>query len=219
MMTVITSDSRTRMIQSAALLFREHGYSGTGFRDVIEHSGAPRGSIYHHFPGGKEQLAAETVAWAAAVIERRIDRAAQNGDPIVALGTFVDAWRQVLEDSNFRAGCPIVAVAAEAEAGSTATAAAAAAFARWQDLIARTLLDAGVGRTDARRLATLVVASTEGAILLCRARRDIRPLRDVHRALEATLRTAISWHGRKVEQSGRPPMLTVSTHPSTKRST
>src|SRR3954469_17595361 len=196
MMTVIASDSRDRMIKSAALLFRENGYSGTGFRDVIEHSGAPRGSIYHHFPGGKEQLAADTVAWAAGIIERRIARAAQNGDPIAALGIFVDSWREVLEDSNFRAGCPIVAVAAEADAGTTATDAAAAAFTRWQDLIARALLDAGVSRTDARRLATTVVAAIEGAILMCRVRRDIRPLRDVHRALEATLRTAISWHGR-----------------------
>ena len=196
MMVVITSDSRNRMIQSAALLFREHGYSGTGFRDVIEHSGAPRGSIYHHFPGGKEQLAADTVAWAADVIARRIERAAQSGDPVAALGIFVDAWREVLEDSNFRAGCPIIAVAAEADAGSTATAAAADAFTRWQDLISHALLDAGVSRTDARRLATLVVAGIEGAILLCRVRGDIRPLRDVHRALEATLRTAISWHER-----------------------
>ena len=199
MLTVITSDSRKRMIQSAALLFREQGYSGTGFRDVIEHSGAPRGSIYHHFPGGKEQLAADTVAWAAAVIERQIERAAKNGNPLIALDLFVDAWREVLEESNFRAGCPIVAVAAEADAGSTATAAAAAAFDRWQDLIAHALLGAGVGRTDARRLATLVIAGIEGAILLCRARRDIRPLRDVHRALEATLRAAMSWHGRAVE--------------------
>jgi hypothetical protein len=87
-------------------------------------------------------------------------------------------------------------VAAEADAGSTATDAAAAAFTRWQDLIGRSLLDAGVSRTDARRLATTVVAAIEGAILLCRVRRDIRPLRDVHRALEATLRTAISWHNR-----------------------
>ena len=199
MMIVITSDSRNRMIQSAALLFREHGYSGTGFRDVIEHSGAPRGSIYHHFPGGKEQLAADTVAWAAGVTERRIERAARSGHPVAALGIFVDAWREMLEDSNFRAGCPIIAVAAEADAGSTATEAAAAAFTRWQDLISRALLDAGASRIDARRLATLVVASVEGAILLCRARRDIRPLRDVHRALEATLRTAISWHGSSVE--------------------
>jgi AcrR family transcriptional regulator len=196
MMAVIASDSRDRMIQSAALLFRENGYSGTGFRDVIEHSGAPRGSIYHHFPGGKEQLAAETMAWAAGVIERRIARAARSGDPIAALGIFVDSWREVLEDSNFRAGCPVVAVAAEADAGSAATDAAAAAFTRWQDLIGRSLLDAGVSRTDARRLATTVVAAIEGAILLCRVRRDIRPLRDVHRALEATLRTAISWHDR-----------------------
>jgi AcrR family transcriptional regulator len=196
MMIVITSDSRDRMIQSAALLFRENGYSGTGFRDVIEHSGAPRGSIYHHFPGDKEQLAAEAVAWAAGVIERRIAPAAQNGDPIAALGIFVESWRDVLEDSNFRAGCPVVAVAAEADAGATATDAAAVAFTRWQDLIARALLDAGVSRTDARRLATTVVAAIEGAILLCRVRRDIRPLRDVHRALEATLRTAISWHNR-----------------------
>ena len=192
MLSVITSDSRNRMIRSAALLFRENGYSGTGFRDVIAHSGAPRGSIYHHFPDGKEQLAADTVEWAGAVIERRLARATQQGDPIAALGVFVDAWREVLEDSNFRAGCPIVAVAAEADAGSAATAAAADAFARWQDLIARTMLDAGIGRTDARRLATLVIAAIEGAILLCRARRDIRPLRDVHRALEAALRTAIS---------------------------
>jgi AcrR family transcriptional regulator len=199
MMIVIASDSRTKMIQSAALLFRENGYSGTGFRDVIEHSGAPRGSIYHHFPDGKEQLAAETVAWASEVIERRLQRAAESGNPLVALGIFVDAWREVLEDSNFRAGCPVVAVAAEADAGSTAVAAAAAAFGRWQDVIAHVLLGAGVGRTDARRLATLVVASIEGAILLCRARRDIRPLRDVHRALEATLRAAMSWHGRPVE--------------------
>ncbi len=184
------------MIRSAALLFREHGYSGTGFRDVIEHSGAPRGSIYHHFPGGMEQLAAETVEWAASAIGRRLDRAAESSDPIVALGVFVDAWREVLEDSNFRAGCPVVAVVVEADAGETATAAAAAAFGRWQDLIAHALLVAGVGRTDARRLATLVVAGIEGAILMCRARHDIRPLRDVHRALEATLRTAISWHNR-----------------------
>lgn len=196
MMTVIASDSRDRMIQSAALLFRENGYSGTGFRDVVEHSGAPRGSIYHHFPGGKEQLAAETVAWAAALIERRIAGAADSGDPIVVLAAFVESWREVLEGSNFRAGCPVVAVAAEADAGSTATEAAASAFTRWQDLIGRTLLEAGVSRTDARRLATTVVAAIEGAILLCRTRRDIRPLRDVHRALEATLRTAISWHDR-----------------------
>src|SRR5436305_15227525 len=106
MLTVITSDSRDRMIQSAALLFREHGYSGTGFREVIKHSGEPRGSIYHHFPGGKEKLAAETVQWAWAVVERRIERAAEIGDPLGALGVLVGACRYVLDDCIRRAGCP-----------------------------------------------------------------------------------------------------------------
>jgi AcrR family transcriptional regulator len=199
MMLVIVSDSRSRMVRSAALLFREHGYSGTGFRDVVDDSGAPRGSIYHHFPNGKEQLAADAVAWAAADIERRITHAGRNGNPLEALREFVDASREVLEGSNFRAGCPAVAIAVESDAGPIATAAAADAFTRWQDLIAQTLLRSGVSRTDARRLATLVVAAIEGAIVLCRARRDIRPLRDVQRALEATLRAALSWHGRSAE--------------------
>ena len=65
-------DTRTRMIVSATELFREHGYSGTGFRDVVEHSGAPRGSIYHHFPGGKAELAEEAVRMASDVVAGRI---------------------------------------------------------------------------------------------------------------------------------------------------
>jgi AcrR family transcriptional regulator len=191
MMVVIGSDARQRMVHSAALLFREQGYSGTGFRDVIEHSGAPRGSIYHHFPGGKAELASATVAWAGEVISRQIERAARDGDPIAVLRGFVAAWREVLESSDFRAGCPIVAVAVEADAGADPVAAAGEAFARWEDLIAGTLRDAGAARAEARRLATLVVAAIEGAIVLCRSRRSARPLTDVGRQLESTLRAAL----------------------------
>ncbi len=74
-------DTRTRMIISATELFRENGYSGTGFRDVVAHSGAPRGSIYHHFPGGKTELAEEAVRLAGDVVAARIERAAADGDP------------------------------------------------------------------------------------------------------------------------------------------
>src|SRR6185295_9766806 len=76
-------DSKRRMVESAAVLFREQGYSGTGFRDVIAHSGAPRGSIYHHFPGGKSQLAAETVRYAGDVVAARLERAKLKGDAVV----------------------------------------------------------------------------------------------------------------------------------------
>lgn len=191
MMHVINNDSRQRMIQSAALLFREQGYSGTGFRDVIEHSGAPRGSIYHHFPGGKAQLAEETMAWAGAVVARRIERAVAGGDPLAVVKLFVDFWRDTLQDTDFRAGCPVVAVAIEADAGSRPLDAVSAAFATWQDLVAESLRIAGVGKADSRRLATLTIAAIEGAIVLCRAHRDLRPLNDVRHTLESTLKAAL----------------------------
>lgn len=75
------TDSRERMVRSAAFLFRERGYSGTGFRDVIAHSGAPRGSIYHHFPGGKAQLAEEAVRYAGDFLNAGILAATEGGDP------------------------------------------------------------------------------------------------------------------------------------------
>jgi AcrR family transcriptional regulator len=212
MMVVIAKDSRQRMVSSAALLFREQGYSATGFRDVIEHSGAPRGSIYHHFPGGKAQLAEETLRWAGEVIARQLDRAVKAGDPVAALRVFVAAWREVLEGSDFRAGCPVVAVAVEADAGDEALAAAGDAFAEWERLIAKMLRDAGVSRAESARLATLTVAATEGAIVLSRARGDIRPLTTVARELEATIKAALPSDGSRRAQVS-PPRTPARTRP------
>ncbi|WP_455577963.1 TetR/AcrR family transcriptional regulator [Actinomadura luteofluorescens] len=100
------TDSRERMVRSAAYLFRERGYSGTGFRDVIAHSGAPRGSIYHHFPGGKAQLAEEAVRYAGEFLNAGILAATEGGDAASAVDAFTGWWRQVLIKSEFRAGCP-----------------------------------------------------------------------------------------------------------------
>ena len=183
-------DSRTRMIISAAELFREQGYSATGFRDVVEHSGAPRGSIYHHFPGGKAQLAEEVVQLASDVTVRRIERAAADGDPQAMLDAFADGWKRQLERSDFRAGCPVVAVAIEADATPQVAAAAAAAFARWEALFAQTLRRAGVPRARAGRIATLAVSAVEGAVIQSRAARDVTPLDDVVRELGALISAA-----------------------------
>ena len=180
-------DSRTRMIISAAELFREQGYSATGFRDVVEHSGAPRGSIYHHFPGGKAQLAQEVVQLASDVTVRRIERAAADGDPQAMLDAFADGWKRQLERSDFRAGCPVVAVAIEADATPEVAAAAATAFARWEALFAQTLRGAGVPRARAGRIATLTVSAVEGAVIQSRAARDATPLDDVVRELGALI--------------------------------
>src|SRR3954452_10807091 len=107
------SDARGQMIESAAVLFRERGIHGTSFADVIAHSGAPRGSIYHHFPGGKAQLAEETMPHAGDEVAAWLERAGPEGDVSDALRRCVAGWRRTLERSGFRAGCPVVAVAVE----------------------------------------------------------------------------------------------------------
>src|SRR3954447_20327939 len=121
-------DSRDAMIRSAAELFREHGYSGTGFRDVIAHSGAPRGSIYHHFPGGKAQLAEETVRYASDAVTGGLERAMARGDVRSALRSHLDWWRRALERSDFQAGCTVAAVAVEVHETPGPAAAADAAL-------------------------------------------------------------------------------------------
>src|SRR3954451_5400521 len=90
--------SRQKMVVSAALLLREKGVSGTSFGDVIEHSGAPRGSIYHHFPGGKAQLVEAAVRYAGDYVGASIERS--GGDPVVALHALTTFWRATLEDSQ-----------------------------------------------------------------------------------------------------------------------
>src|SRR2546421_5259956 len=184
--------SRDRMVRSAALLFREHGYSGTGFRDVIAHSGAPRGSIYHHFPGGKGQLAEEAVRHASHAMAVGMEAAGGGGsDPIAAVRGFLGGWEYTLERTDFRAGCPVVAVAVETHERPAILAAADAAFTRWENLLAATLRRARVSHARAARLATLAVAAVEGAVVLCRARHDTEPLRDVGRELEVAIEAAL----------------------------
>jgi AcrR family transcriptional regulator len=178
------------MVESAALLFREQGYTGTGFRDVIEHSGAPRGSIYHHFPRGKTELAAETVRYAGSVIARQIDRLARDGDAVAVLRAFVRWWERLLEESDFRAGCPVVAVAVEAHEDADLVTATGEAFAGWERALAATLRRSGTRPARARRIATLAIASIEGAVVMCRARRSTKPLLDVGRELEETIAAA-----------------------------
>lgn len=107
------SDSRERMVLSATALLREHGASATSIDRVLAHSGAPRGSVYHHFPGGRAQLIDEAVALAGDFVAGLIETATQADDAVEAIDAFFALWRDRLVDSDFRAGCPIVAVAVE----------------------------------------------------------------------------------------------------------
>jgi AcrR family transcriptional regulator len=172
---------RDRMIVSAALLIRERGAHSTAISDVLEHSGAPRGSAYHHFPGGRTQLLCEAVDFAAEHIARRISSAPTALD---ALAVVVDGFREQLADSGFRAGCPVVAVAVEAD-NTDVTARAAAAFTRWIALIEQRLQADGVPTDRAAELAMLITTSVEGAVLVARTTGEMTALDLVHRQLRA----------------------------------
>lgn len=180
------------MIQSAGTLLRERGLAGTSFREVLAHSGAPRGSIYHHFPEGKNQLVEEAVTAAGVAGSEMIAACADDGDAVVTLRRFIRLWGQGLEASGYEAGCPLVAVTTAASADEPGLRAAAAeAFAAWHDALAACLRDGGLSRARARRLATTIIAAVEGAVVLCRAQHSGQPLKDVGAELEPLLREAL----------------------------
>ena len=181
---------RERMVVSAALLIRERGAHPTAIADVLEHSGAPRGSAYHYFPGGRTQLLCEAVDFAGEYVAAKI---AEPADSLEVLDALIDNYREQLMRTDYRAGCPVVAVTVEAgdPDGPDNTAPvierAAAAFTRWTDLLTERFRADGMTAARAGELATLVTASIEGAIVLARASHDLKPLDVVHRQLRALL--------------------------------
>jgi AcrR family transcriptional regulator len=180
------------MVASAADLIRTHGSTATSIDRVLARSGAPRGSVYHHFPGGRAQLVEEAVTYAGGHVSALVDAAAAGGDPAAVLDRFLAMWREQLVASDFQAGCPVVAVAVEAnEDAPQLTAAAGAAFARWLDQLGDVLTEAGLDPDRAERLAILVVAAVEGALVLSRAQRRTDPIDAVGAELRAVLATAL----------------------------
>jgi len=182
------------MVVSAALLIRERGAHATAISDVLEHSGAPRGSAYHYFPGGRTQLLCEAVDYAGEHVGGIITEA--DGG-LELLDTLIDKYRRQLLDSDFRAGCPIVAVSVEAgeqqdrERMAPVIERAAAVFDRWTDLIAQRFIADGIAADQANELAMSATAALEGAIVLARVRRDLAPLDAVYRQLRSALLAAV----------------------------
>ena len=186
------SQTRDLMVRSTVELLRERGYGAMGLREVVARSGAPRGSIYHHFPGGKAELGAEGVRAASALIADGLEPAMRSGDPIQALRAFARGYGAALEASEFRLGCPIAAAANEFTPDAPELARVASeTFDQWEAMIAGLLRGAGISRARARRLATLAICSIEGATVMCRAHRDLRPLKAVARELEDAFQDAL----------------------------
>jgi len=194
------------MVAGAADLMSRRGVNGTSMRDVVRHTGTPRGSIGHHFPRGKQQLVEDAIVFAGAQVAGPLEHLTRSRGAIAGLREFIALWRKTLEKSKFQAGCPVLAVAVEqfvndaTERDGKPDEAAQAqlldladgVFADWQRIMVSALRSEGVTAARARRLAALVIASVEGTVAMCRAARSAQPLEDVRQELEQVLSAAIS---------------------------
>ncbi|MGW7043463.1 TetR/AcrR family transcriptional regulator [Streptomyces avermitilis] len=181
--------SRERIVAGAADLISRRGLNATSIRELAKHAKAPLGSTYHFFPEGKQQLATEAVRYAGGAVARILRKELDAG-PVAGLRAFLALWRGIVVESDFRAGCPVLAVSVEeppADEIPPALVAAAEAFEEWEQLLAQALRAHGADSDQAPGLAALIVASVEGAIAMCRAKRSMAPLDQVAQQLEVLI--------------------------------
>lgn len=173
-MTGVAGDVRERMVQSAVILLARHGYQATSFSEVLNHSGAPRGSIYHHFPDGKDQLIAAAIELAGTRAVALLD-SLEGGSAAEIVDGFVAMWRVVLERSEFGAGCSVLAVTVSSSSDELLDQ-ARDIFRAWSGRLAQLFRAAGQSNSSAESSAVLLIAATEGAVVLARAERSFAPL-------------------------------------------
>ncbi|MFB2598700.1 TetR/AcrR family transcriptional regulator [Herbiconiux sp. P17] len=167
------SDTRARMIAGATRLLAERGLQETSFSEVLALTGAPRGSIYYHFPEGKDQLVGLAVESAGANAIALFDSMAGQ-DAVTVAERFLGVWRTLLTRSNFAIGCSVLAVTIATDSEPLLDR-AGAVFRSWRIRLAELLQEGGVPPEQAPRLAAALIAGSEGAVVLSRAERSIEP--------------------------------------------
>jgi AcrR family transcriptional regulator len=180
------SDAKQKMVQAAKQLIRERGYNATAFSDVLKLSGAPRGSVYFHFPGGKTELATEAATAHAHEQVEIIDRAAEQADSAARLvEIYLDLGRTGMADSDYTRGCGIAPLVNEGAARDSNEVAEASrqSFAEMTDRLTYHFVAFGLERPTARTLANAVIAGVEGAMVTARAQRSTAPYDAVQTAL------------------------------------
>ncbi|MGZ4530253.1 MAG: TetR/AcrR family transcriptional regulator [Mycobacterium sp.] len=166
------------MLASAAEVMRERGAAGVTIDAVLARSGAPRGSVYYHFPDGRNQILIEALRYSGDSITAMIDNAAEQGARVL-LSEFVEFWERLLTEGGFNAGCPVVAAAIGSDDDAKLSAEAGAILARWCAALTRAFTHDGFDEPCAASLAVMSIAALEGAIVLSRSTGSIDPLRQV----------------------------------------
>lgn len=187
-------EARLRLVAATAEMLAQRGLNATSVREVAKAASAPLGSTYHYFPGGKQQMVVEALQYAGDKFGESLATALQQG-PVIGLRAFFALWQKILLRSDYRAGCPVLAVSIEEPSdgeGQAALSTAASIFGQWEALLCASLEQAGAASDEAQRIATLTVSAFEGAAAMCRARRSVEPLAAVNLQLEEMISTSLA---------------------------
>jgi AcrR family transcriptional regulator len=203
-MAAVDHGPRERMVFSAAQLLRRGGVAAAGMRETAAQAHAPRGSLQHYFPGGKEQVVNEAVAWAGRYAASRVPRfitALDEPSPSALFAAMAQQWTDELATAGTLAGCPVAAATTDCaqDIESTRTA-AAEAFACWRASVTEALTVMDVPPARAEALATLMVSTLEGAILIARAERSPCALATAVRELAPVLDAAVEDGSEEMSQ-------------------
>ena len=196
--------TRERIVQTSAKLFRRQGFAGTGVKQIVAEASAPFGSLYHFFPGGKEQLGEEVIRSSGALYGQLIEVFFPPGaDPVTATRAFFAGAAQTLVETGYADACPIATIALEVSStNEPMRTACAEVFEGWIDLASERLNAAGVSRPRSRRLAISMLCSLEGAFVLARATRSTEPLEVAGATAAETVRQAL--HARRSRRPAPP---------------
>lgn len=187
------STTKERILDTTAELFRRQGYNGTGLKQIVAEANAPFGSLYHFFPGGKEHLGAEVIRSSGLMYQELVIGIIDSApDIITGLQRAFDGAAAVLEATDYADACPIATVALEvASTNDTLRQATADVFDGWIEAGAERFADAGISRKRARELTMHFIMALEGAFLLCRAKKDIEPMKMAGAAVVAAVKAAV----------------------------
>jgi AcrR family transcriptional regulator len=188
------SSTKGRIVDASAELFRRHGYTGTGVKQIVAAAGAPFGSLYHFFPGGKEQLGEEVIRTSGAMYGLLIGAIFDPApDVVTAVERFFAGAGETLVETDYADACPIATVALEvASTNDVLRQATADVFESWIAGGAERFEAAGIAADPARELTIAMLAALEGAFVLCRAMRTTEPLRIAGATMAAAVRDALS---------------------------
>jgi AcrR family transcriptional regulator len=190
----MATETKHRIVERSAELFRRQGFAGTGVKQIVAEASAPFGSLYHFFPGGKEQLGEEVIRWSGAIYGQLIDAFFGPGtDPVSAMRDFFAAAATTLRETDYADACPIATVALEVSSTNEPMRQACAdVFDSWVDAATQRLAESGLPRKRSRSLAISMLALLEGAFVLARAQRSTEPLDIAGAAATAMVRQAVA---------------------------